>query len=60
MKNVHLVPINVVDLVEKINDKNLRENERNNYIFRLEATVAYINEALNKNSTTNSFKKKYR
>jgi hypothetical protein len=44
--------------VEKINDKNLRENERNNYIFRLEATVAYINEALNKNSTTNSFKKK--
>lgn len=49
MKNEHLVPVNVVDLVTKINDKNLHENERNNYVLRLEATSAYINESLLKN-----------
>jgi hypothetical protein len=37
-----------MDLVEKINDKTIRENERNNYIFRLEATASFINESLAK------------
>lgn len=48
MKNLHLVPANIMDLVEKINDKNIRDNERNNYIFRLEATASYIAESLSK------------
>ena len=51
MKNLHLVPVNILDLVEKINDNNLRENERNNYILRLETTAAYISEAVAKRKT---------
>lgn len=47
MKNLHLVPVNIVDLVDKINDPNIKENERNNYIFRLEATRDYITTCLN-------------
>ena len=57
MKNLHLVPANIMDLVEKINDKTIRENERNNYIFRLEATVSYISEALQKNKFSNPVRK---
>jgi len=63
MKNEHLVPVNVVDLVTKINDKNLHENERNNYVLRLEATSAYINESLLKNKmvvSNNSMKNQNR
>jgi hypothetical protein len=43
------VPANIVDLVEKIKDKNIRDSERNNYIVRLETTASYINESLSKN-----------
>jgi hypothetical protein len=57
MKNLHLVPVNILDLVEKINDKTIRENEKNNYVLRLEATSAYISEALNKNTMNFSRKK---
>ena len=57
MKNLHLVPVNILDLVEKINDKTIRENEKNNYVLRLEATSAYIAEALNKNTMNFSRKK---
>jgi hypothetical protein len=57
MKNLHLVPVNILDLVEKINDKTIRENEKNNYVLRLEATSAYIVEALNKNTMNFSRKK---
>lgn len=58
MKNLHLVPANVVDLIDKINDPTIRENERNNYIFRLEAIRDYTTTCLNtysrdKNSFTN-------
>jgi hypothetical protein len=52
MKNLHLVPVNVLDLVEKINDRTVRENERNNYILRLEATSSYITEALARSKMT--------
>jgi hypothetical protein len=51
MKNEHLVPVNVVDLVNKLSDNLIRENERNNYVLRLEATAAYINESLTKHRT---------
>jgi hypothetical protein len=47
-----------MDLVEKINDKTIRENEKNNYVLRLEATAAYISEALTKNAMTFSQNKK--
>ena len=58
MKNLHLLPANVMDLVDRINDPNIKENERNNYIFRLEAIRDYVTISLNtysrdKNSFTN-------
>ena len=48
MKNEHLVPVNIVDLVNKLNDKTIRENELQNYVLRLETTASYINESLTK------------
>jgi len=47
-KNLHLVPVNIVDLVERINDKNTKENERMNLIIRLETIRDYCNSTLNK------------
>lgn len=59
MKNEHLVPVNVVDLVNKLSDLSVRDNERNNYVLRLEATAAFINESLTKHKTqTAAFTKK--
>lgn len=49
MKNLHLVPVNIVDLVEKLNDPNIHENERNNYIIRIETIRDYCASALAKN-----------
>lgn len=48
MKNLHLVPVNIVDLVEKLNDKNIRENEHNNYVLRIEAIRDYCAAAIAK------------
>ena len=59
MKNLHLVPANVMDLVDKINDPSLRENERNNYILRLETIRDYTTVCLNTYSRDkNSFSNK--
>ena len=52
MKNEHLVPINVIDIVEKLNYSS-NENERNNYIHRLEVIREYCDLAL-----SNSIKNK--
>lgn len=41
MKNLHLVPVNVQDLVEKINSTAVNDHERQNYIIRLEAIRDY-------------------
>ena len=49
MKNEHLVPVNVIDLVNKINDKNIRENEHQNYVLRVEAIRDYCDESLKRN-----------
>jgi len=49
MKNLHLVPVNVIDIVEKLNDKTIRENEHNNYVLRIEAIRDYCAAALVKN-----------
>lgn len=58
MKNLHLVPANVIDLVDKINSKIVRDNERNNYILRLEAIRDYTTTCLNTYSRDKqSFKK---
>jgi hypothetical protein len=54
MKNEHLVPVNITDLVNKINDKSMRENEKQNYVLRLESTAEYINEALMKHRSQKS------
>ena len=48
MKNEHLIPVNITDLVGKINDPMVKNNERQNYVLRLEATMSYINESLMK------------
>jgi hypothetical protein len=59
MKNLHLVPANVMDLVDKINDGITRENERNNYVLRLEAIRDYTTICLNTYSRDkNSFSNK--
>jgi hypothetical protein len=47
MNNIHLVPANVIDLVDRINDNNIRDNERNNYVLRLEAILEYTTTCLN-------------
>jgi hypothetical protein len=52
MKNEHLVPVNIVDLVNKLNDKTIRENELQNYVLRLETTAVYINESLAKHKAS--------
>ena len=48
MKNEHLLPVNIIDLVEKFKDPNLRENERLNYQIRLETIRDYCSAAINK------------
>jgi hypothetical protein len=59
MKNLHLVPANVIDLTDKIGDTNIRENERNNYVLRLEAIRDYTTMCLNTYSRDrNSFMNK--
>ena len=47
MKNLHLVPVNVIDLVDKIHDKSIKENEHNNYVLRIEAIRDYCINSLN-------------
>ena len=48
MKNLHLVPINVVDIVDKLSNKDIRENEQINYLMRLEAIRDYTTAAITK------------
>lgn len=47
MKNEHLIPINLIDLVEKLYSST-NENERNNYVHRLEVIRDYCETALKK------------
>lgn len=49
MKNEHLVPVNVQDIVNRLKDKNMSENERMNLILRLEAIRDYAAAAVAKN-----------
>ena len=47
MKNEHMLPVNVIDLAHKLNDPNLRGNERDNYELRIEAIRDYCTMILN-------------
>jgi hypothetical protein len=46
MKNEHLVPINVQDIVNRLKEKNLSYNERMVLIQRLEAIRDFIHNAI--------------
>ena len=50
MKNEHLVPINIQDIVSRLTDNNLSTNERMVLIQRLEAVKQFCTEALNKHN----------
>ena len=47
MNNLHLVPVNIQDLVDKLSEKGVRGNERYNYMLRLEAIRDYCSAAIN-------------
>lgn len=55
MKNEHLVPVNVQDLVEKMKSQYINENERLNYQLRVEAIKEFCENALAKPNTINNF-----
>jgi len=57
IKNLHMIPINIVDLAEKLLDKNLRENERMNYQQRLEAIRDYCSITITKSISQKSVNK---
>ena len=46
MKNEHLVPVNVQDIVNRLKEKNLSYNERMVLIQRLETIRDYIHNAI--------------
>jgi hypothetical protein len=52
MKNEHLVPVNIVDIVNKLTDPTVRENERMNYVMRLEAIRDYVTQAVYKHNAS--------
>lgn len=52
MKNEHLVPVNVIDIVNRLTDPSIRENERMNYVLRLEAIREYCSVALSKSTSS--------
>jgi hypothetical protein len=56
MKNEHLLPVSIIDLVEKFENKAISEHERVNYQMRVEAVVEYCNDALNKHKPKTVYK----
>lgn len=60
MSNLHLVPANVIDIVEKLSNKDIFANEEMNYVLRLEAIRDYCQDAIIKsnNKPSKIFKKK--
>ena len=50
MKNIHLIPVNISDLVDKLTSDKLNENEEYNYRVRLETIRDYITISLNTHS----------
>lgn len=63
MKNKHLIPPSVIDIVDKYNSPLAQQNEKMNYILRLEAIRDFCEEVLKKNDQQNFLyvkKKNYR
>jgi len=50
MKNEHLVPVNVQDIVNRLTERNLSQNERFVLIQRLEAIRDFCTEAVKKHN----------
>ena len=46
--NTHLIPVAVLDLVNKMQDKNINENERMNYQLRVEAIRDFCSQSVMK------------
>jgi hypothetical protein len=57
MKNEHLIPPIVIDLVDKSNSPYVRENEKVNYILRIEAIRDYCTVAINKHNSQKALQK---
>ena len=53
MKNDHLVPVVVQDIVNRLKDKTIGENERANLLLRLDAIRDYVTAAVVKANTKN-------
>lgn len=53
MKNDHLVPVNIQDIVNRLSAKDLRENERMNLLLRLDAIRDYVTAAVVKANQKN-------
>ena len=58
MKNEHLVPVNIQDIVNRLKDKTIGENEKANLLVRLDAIRDYVTAAVVKaNSKSDQFGK---
>jgi hypothetical protein len=49
-KNLHLVPNNIQDIVEQLQNPTVRGNERANYVLRLEAIRDFCEAAIKKSA----------
>jgi hypothetical protein len=56
MKNEHLIPVSILDLVDKFNNSK-NENEKINYQLRIEAVRDYCDQAVKKHLADKSVKK---
>jgi hypothetical protein len=59
MKNLHLVPINIQDLVEKMMSPATRDSERQNYVLRVEAIRDFCNESIRQTENKISAQKRF-
>ncbi len=57
MKNDHLVPVVVQDIVKRLQNSDINQNEKYNLLIRLDAIRDYVTEAVvkanNENRTNN-------
>ena len=53
--NLHLIPAAVIDIANRLNNKDIRENERQVLLQRLEHTRDYCSLAINKYSKLSTF-----
>jgi hypothetical protein len=56
MKNDHMLPPIITDMVEKLNSPITMKNEKMNYVVRLEVIRDYVTKELNKFNKNNDRK----